>query len=208
VKILAVSDKVASELYVPEMHKRLAEVDLIISSGDLPWYYLEYLVTVLRAPLFYVIGNHGLEVRQDENGRIIYPGGCVNLDGRVVRVKNLLLAGLEGSRRYNDRPFFQYTEEEMMWKVIRLMPRLFWNRLRYGKYIDVLVTHAPPYGIHDGSDLCHMGFKAFLKFIEKFRPRYLIHGHQHIYRPDTPWRTRYRDTIIINAYGYRVLELG
>lgn len=206
-KILLISDKVTEQFYTPRVRERLAGVDFIISSGDLPFEYLEYLVTMTSLPLFYVVGNHGWEVRRDERGRLVYPGGCHNLDGKVVVHKGLILAGLEGSRRYNDRPRFQYTEGEMMHKLWKLAPVLLLNRIRYGRYLDILVTHAPPFGIHDGRDLCHTGFRAFLRAMEWFRPRYLIHGHQHIYRPDTPWRTRYRDTLVINAYGYRLLEV-
>jgi hypothetical protein len=41
--------------------------------------------------------------------------------------------------------------------------------------LDVLITHAPPEGIHDGSG-AHAGFRAFRWLIDRFPPRYLIHG--------------------------------
>jgi Icc-related predicted phosphoesterase len=43
--------------------------------------------------------------------------------------------------------------------------------------------------------------------MDRFQPRYLIHGHIHLYGRDQVWRTTYRNTEVINAYGYRVLEI-
>jgi len=79
------------------------------------------------------------------------------------------------------------------------------NRVLHGRYLDILITHSPPFGIHDGEDLPHRGFKALLGFMTVFRPRYLLHGHKHIYGPE-PSRTRYLDTEVINVYPFRVIE--
>jgi Icc-related predicted phosphoesterase len=79
------------------------------------------------------------------------------------------------------------------------------NRMLRGRYLDILITHSPPFGIHDGKDLPHRGFKALLGFMNRFRPRYLLHGHKHTYGTET-WRTRYRDTEVINVYPFHVIE--
>ena len=47
----------------------------------------------------------------------------MDIDDRVVVDKELFLAGLEGSIRYNSNPRFQYTQNEMWLKVLRLAPR-------------------------------------------------------------------------------------
>jgi Icc-related predicted phosphoesterase len=91
--------------------------------------------------------------------------------------------------------------------VWSLTPWLVLNRLLYGRYLDILITHAPPFGIHDRPDVCHRGFRAFVTFMERFRPRYLIHGHVHVYHPHQEVETPYRDTQVINTYGYRTLEI-
>jgi Icc-related predicted phosphoesterase len=95
----------------------------------------------------------------------------------------------------------------MMHKVWRLVPALVLNRLRYGRYLDILITHAPPAGIHDKPDRCHQGFPAFRTFMDWFRPRYLIHGHIHVYGPEEQTTTIYGHTQVINTYGYRVVEI-
>ncbi len=109
--------------------------------------------------------------------------------------------------RYSGRGSHQYTERDMQWKALRMALALWLNRLRQGRFLDILITHAPPYGIHDGSDLCHTGFKTFLHIMNVYRPRYLIHGHQHVYSPNTTIRTTYHDTQVVNTYGYQVIHL-
>lgn len=208
-KILTVSDKVDELLYSPAIKRLFSDVDVVLSCGDLPHPYLEYIVTMLGGPLFYVVGNHALELRQEYTPHEVwvYPQGCENVHGRVVRYRKLLLAGLEGSMRYNENPDFQYTEQEMSWMVWRLAPALLWNRIRYGRYLDILMTHAPPLGIHDQPDLTHRGFRALCRAMDLFRPRFLIHGHVHVYNPLQPTETTYHSTRVINTYGYRTLEI-
>jgi len=208
-KILSVSDKVDDLLYSSAIKRLFDDVDLVLSCGDLPYYYLEFIVTMLGGPLFYVIGNHSNEVKKSyaPKQEWEYPGGCENVDGRVVRYRRLLIAGLEGSMRYNDNPDFQYTEREMAWKVWQLAPSLMLNRVLHGRYLDILITHAPPFGIHDRPDRCHQGFRAFRTLMDRFRPRYLIHGHVHIYNPREANQTVYGHTTVINTYGYQTLEI-
>jgi Icc-related predicted phosphoesterase len=208
-KVLTVSDKVEELLYSPAIKHLFADIDLVLSCGDLPHYYLEFIVTMLGGKLLYVIGNHANEIKHyyKPQHQWEYPGGCENIDGRVVRYKGLIIAGLEGSMRYNNNRHFQYTDREMAWKVRRLMPELVLNKLFRGRHLDILITHAPPQGIHDKADLCHQGFRALRTFIERFRPRYLIHGHVHVYSPNEITESVYQDTTVLNAYGYRILEI-
>ncbi len=201
-KILVVSDTVVQGLHSPAVRDLAHGVDLVLSCGDLPSAYLEYLVSTLDVPLYYVMGNHGAD-----GGEKLFPEGCVNIDNRVVEHKGLLIAGLEGSMRYNERPQYQHTEGEMQWKAARLVPALLWNRIRYGRYLDILLTHAPPFGIHDGTDRAHTGFRAFVRFIDRFRPDYMIHGHVHIYDPRSVTQTLRGKTLIANAYGYKILTM-
>jgi len=206
VKILALSDRVVEGVYSARIRERFGDVDLLLSCGDLPYSYLEYVVTMLSAPAFYVHGNHDHPEYTASGGVLDEPGGWVNLDGRVVEVGPLLLAGLEGAPRYKPGAPYQYTEREMMAKVLRLVPGLLLNRLFYGRYLDVLVTHAPPRGIHDGEDLAHRGFEAFRWLLDHFPPRYMLHGHKHVYRPQSA-RTRYRRTLVVNIYPFAVMEV-
>lgn len=207
VKILCVSDKVVEHLYSPSVAERLSDVDLILGCGDLPYYYLEFLLTVLNKPLLYVHGNHDPEREYLSDGSAVTgPSGAINLHCATYSQKNLLLAGLEGSIRYRDG-LFQYTQREMWYNVLYLIPRLLINKVRYGRYLDILVAHSPPYGIHNGEDRVHVGFRSFLWLMKTFKPRYLIHGHRHIFSPAEVTKTQYIDTKVINIYPYKILDV-
>ena len=207
-KVLFVSDKVVEHIYSPSVATRYQDVELVIGCGDLPYYYLEYIQSVLNVSLVYVHGNHDPEQEYLSDGSVITgPGGGVNLHGQTYKFQNLLLAGLEGSIRYR-RGCFQYSQREMWLNIIfNLMPRLLINKLLYGRYLDVLVAHSPPYGIHNGDDRIHIGFRAFLWLMKVFKPRYLVHGHRHIYNPAEITETQYFETKVINIYPYRVLNI-
>lgn len=212
-RILTVSDKVEPVLYGPYLRERVGKIDLVLGCGDLPDYYLEYIVSLLDAPLFYVHGNHDPQAptgKEPPNAAVkeynIHDWGA-DLHGRTIRYGGLLLAGLDGCRRYKPGAPFQYSEWEVSWQVFRLLQRLRWNRLRYGRYLDILITHAPPRGIHDAEDLPHRGFTSYLKLLRSVRPTLMIHGHTHIYNRNTVTESDFGATRIINTYGYRVLEL-
>jgi Icc-related predicted phosphoesterase len=205
-KILAISDRIVQELHSPVIKEQFGDVDLVLACGDLPPHYLEFVVNQLKVPLLYVFGNHDQGVYTRSGGFKKGPTGGLNVDGRVAEVKGLLVAGLEGSMRYSGRGEHQYTEWDMRLKALRLAPILLGNRLRHGRFLDILITHAPPLGIHDGTDVCHTGFRAFCWMMDLFRPRYLIHGHQHVYHPSTTVRTTYHRTRVVNAYGYQVID--
>jgi len=207
-KILTLSDVVVDLVQSPMIAQRFKDIDLVLSAGDLPLDYLDYVVTMLGKRLYYVNGNHvQQETREGERFmQTVEPEGCINIHHRLVNHRGLLIGGLEGSMRYS-KGNHQYTQFEMSLLAKTMAPCLWWNTIRYGRAIDVLVTHAPPQGIHDGQDLCHRGFRAFLRFMERYRPRYLIHGHTHLYRQDARRITQYRDTTVINTYGFQVIEI-
>lgn len=204
--LLSVSDVEISFLYSPQIRERFAGVDLILSCGDLSYYYLEYILNVLDRPLFYVRGNHHNTVESGSGGDRTAPQGGIDLHRRTVNYEGLLLAGIEGSLRYNYGPG-QYSQAQMWMHVWRLVPALQLNKLRYGRYLDLFITHAPPSGIQDMSDLPHHGIKAFRWLDRVFKPTIHFHGHTHIYRTNEPAKTCYCDTWVINTYGYRQTEI-
>lgn len=194
--ILTVSDQVAPVLYDRFDRRQFEGIDLVLSCGDLPPEYLEFLLDRLSAPLYYVRGNH--DIRYAEKP----PPGCIDANARLIRFRAITILGLEGSHWYNGGPV-QYTEAEMRWRLWRLLPRL-WT----SGGIDVVITHAPPRHIHDAEDRCHRGFKSFRWLIDKFAPRYFIHGHIHANFADSAQRvTRIGRTRVINTYGYHVLQI-
>jgi Icc-related predicted phosphoesterase len=208
-KALCVSDKVVSWLYDPSVLTVAEGAEVIFGCGDLPYYYLEFLISMLDLPLYYVHGNHDALKEYTPSGEAITgPCGGVNLDGRVAEVKGLLVAGLEGSIRYKPTGSFQYTDQEMWLKVFKLAPRLIYNKRVKGRALDILIAHSPPLHIHNGDDRVHRGFAAFLWLMRTFRPRYLLHGHHHVYRNTEQTVTLYHETIVNNIYPYKILDIS
>jgi len=208
-KLLTVSDKEMPLIYSPRIKERFGDVDLAISCGDLSYYYLEYIISSLDIPLYYVRGNHAKDVEYGCAGPRKAPWGAIDLHQRVVRdpQTGLLLAGIEGSLRYNHGDY-QYTQTQMWRMVLGLVPALLWNKLHYGRFLDVFITHAPPWGIHDQEDRAHQGIKAFKWLIRTFQPAYHLHGHIHIYTPGIVTETKLGNTHILNTYGYRKLSMA
>jgi Icc-related predicted phosphoesterase len=193
-KILLVSDLESPYIWDHFEPERFRDIGLTISCGDLKAEYLSFLVTMINAPLFYVHGNH------DGNYMQCPPEGCDCIDGKLVMYNGIRILGLGGSKRYNPGEF-QYTDGEMEKRIRKLTSRILMNR-----GFDILVSHAGGLGIGDDTDLCHEGFKSFNKILDKYSPPYFIHGHVHMDYGKKERIVRYRDTTVINAYGYYILE--
>lgn len=194
-KILAMAD-VESKYFWDYFEKsKLEGIDLIISCGDLNPNYLSFLATFTSAPVLYVHGNHDTKYAETP------PEGCVCIEDRIYVHQGVRILGLGGSMRYS-KGDHQYTEGEMKRRVRKL-----WPSLCMKKGIDILVTHAPAYGINDGEDLPHQGYKVFDTLMQKYRPRFFIHGHVHFsYGRKHKRYQKYQETHIINAYRHCIFE--
>ena len=211
IRVLGIADEVAAALYGEALHR--LRPDVIVSAGDLPFEYLENLVTRAGVPLVYVPGNHDPDLRRDgiwsgagllADETLPGPQGCDSVDGRLIEAAGLRIMGLGGSIRYKHGPN-QYTQREMRWRALRLEAR---SRLRlgFGGAVDVVVTHTPPLGVGDGADHAHLGFAALHRLVEQLKPKVLVHGHVH------PVHKRAVDrmlgsTQVVNVIPYRLLEI-
>ena len=196
-KILVLADRAEPKLWEHLDRRRLEGIDLVISCGDLPASYLSFLTCFTHAPVLYVHGNHDGRYKQEP------PEGCVCIDGSVYVHEGIRIAGLGGCMRYRPGEPHQYTEREMFRRCLQLS-RFIWRR--HG--VDILVTHSPALGLGDGKDLAHKGFAVFLRFMDKYHPRYMIHGHVHTeYTHDFRRERQYGDTTIVNACGSYVIEI-
>jgi uncharacterized protein len=204
-KILCVSDQIDPLVYSHSIKKRFADVDMILGAGDLPLDYLDFIVTNLNKPLFFVFGNHHVEEMNNDGKPGISSFSSTHLGSKIRKEEGLIVAGLGGSMRYNRGPN-QFTELQMYGEIVKLIPALLFNRIFHGRYLDILLTHAPPKGVHDKPDKCHSGFKAFLWFMKIFKPKYLVHGHIHLYDLQDVRRTRCMKTEVINAFGHYIIE--
>ena len=195
-KLLLLSDKESPYYWDYYQPGRLSEFDLMLSCGDLSARYLSFLVTMARAPLLYVHGNH------DGYYETTPPEGCDCVEDRLVTIKGLRILGLGGSAQYSGGPH-QYTERQMQRRIRRL-----WFQLRRAGGVDIVLTHCPPQGYGDDEDYAHRGFACFLPLLERYKPSYLIHGHVHVtYGINRPRVLQYGETTVINAYERYILEI-
>ena len=195
-KLLLLADKESRYLWDFYKPGCLREYDLMLSCGDLKAEYLTFLATLGRSPLLYVRGNH------DDNYESRPPEGCECSEDKLVTVGGLRIVGLGGSPLYSGGRN-QYTERQMEARIRKLG----WKIRRAGG-VDIVLTHAPARGFGDAEDFAHCGFEAFLPLLDRYQPRYLIHGHVHTeYGHAIPRVLQRGGTTIINACERYTLEL-
>jgi Icc-related predicted phosphoesterase len=194
-RILTIADEESKYLWDHFDKSKLEGIDLIISCGDLNPLYLSFLTTFTTAPVLYVKGNH------DGKYEHMPPEGCICIEDKIYVHEGIRILGLGGSMRYTGGDN-QYTERDMRRRVSKL-----WLQLLRHRGFDILVTHAPAYQMGDGRDLPHQGFRSFVTLMDKYHPRYFLHGHVHLNYGHTIKRfDRYGETQIINAYERFVFD--
>jgi Icc-related predicted phosphoesterase len=190
-RILAVSDTESKYYYDHYSQGKLDEFDLILSCGDLRPGYLEFLLSLGRCPVLYVRGNH------DDGYAENPPGGCICVEDRIYVHQGVRILGLGGSQRYREGENM-FTEREMRARIRRLSFQL-WKHQGF----DILLTHAPARHVNDLDTRVHRGFDCFTDLLERYQPRYFVHGHLHKnYGIAIPQKTFYKNTTVINAYDH------
>jgi len=204
-KILAVSDETIDRLYSVGVRETYPDVRMLVGCGDLSYSYLEFLVTVLNVPLFYVPGNHDPGYDYHAGSRA---EGGTNLDGKVIHTHGLIMAGLGGSIMYTPGGPNQYSQSEMYWRVYQLLPKILLRSIRHRRRLDILITHSPPFGIHDDDDRAHQGLKALNFLLQVAKPRFMLHGHTIFYKHNIKSHiTDYYQTQVINIYPFRLMDI-
>lgn len=208
--MLAIADEEAPTLSPAKLAD--LRVDLVLGAGDLPWDYLEYVACGANAQLAFIPGNHdpaiapvrltgaGLWLRDGRPAPEPRPLGGINLDQQAIEVAGLRIAGLGGCVRYRPGPH-QYDQREYDRRARRLA-----RRARRLGGIDLLLTHAPPYGLGDADDAPHQGIQALHGLLAQLQPTWLLHGHIHPHGEQRPDR-RSGETTIANVIPYRVLDI-
>ncbi|MCG8571061.1 MAG: metallophosphoesterase [Spirochaetes bacterium] len=209
-KILVVSDWIDQLIYSEKMKYRMKDIDIVISCGDLSFQYLDFIMSELNKPLYYVVGNHvsRRSFKKNEFGDLVsdFPKCFKNLHLKHYKEDGKLMAGFEGCVWYNGGPF-QYRQWKVYFYLLKMIPRLLFNKIIYGRYLDIFVAHSPPYKVGDREDPCHTGLKAFNWFIKVFKPKVFLHGHVHLYNRNVEKVIRYYETDVINCSGFYTLEI-
>jgi len=233
-KILCVSDYVDPLIYNQNVKEAFSDIDLILCAGDLPMDYVDFIVTVFNKPTYFIFGNHNLkefpfyhrEAHTTSASRMVHEYGDTShahgatylgfktfVDNRFKitdpvtgKQTPLLIAGCSGTVKYN-KGMCQYSDFQMKMKLLKMAPKLLLNKLKYGRYLDIFMTHASPKDIHDHKDPCHVGFDCYNWFLQKYKPTYMVHGHIHLYDMREERIGKYYDTTVVNAYAHIVIDL-
>ncbi len=205
VRVLLLADMVHPYIYRSGFPQGLGHIDLVLGAGDLPGYYLEFVASLLPAPVVYVPGNHQDEYVYSE-GQRQRPGGAINAEGNIVRAAGLTIAGWGGVPRYRKGGQHQYTDWQGRWALGKLALKA---QAQAAGQVDIFLTHAPPLGPHALSDFAHRGCPSISQFMLRLAPTWLVHGHIHEYEGrKAPYTDPHSGTNVINAYGYKVLEVA
>lgn len=165
-------------------HLEYKSVDLLLCLGDL-WDGSIEKACAKYTPRksFAVRGNHDTDAP--------FAPYVIPLHYTIEEYGGLKFGGFNGSWRYKPRGHHLYEQEEVS------------RMLRHFPPVDVFVAHNSPRGIHERGGDTHQGFDGFLSYIETARPRYFIHGHQHL-----NGITKIGDTTVIGVFGETILEIG
>lgn len=208
-KILCIADEIDPVVYSPRIKERFGDVGLVLAAGDLPAEYLEFISSMLNCPLLYVEGNHDADSSVESQAWPRFPlaqeKGARNIGFRLVREGGLSILGLPGSIRYNRGPN-QYSDAGMALRLFALAPRLLLERILRGRAVDLVLAHASPLGIQDRDDPCHRGFKSFRTLIRRWKPRWFIHGHVHLYDLGERRASDVGPTTVVNAFGHWIFD--
>jgi Icc-related predicted phosphoesterase len=158
--------------------------DLLVSCGDLP----EELILRVAAR---VHCSRILAVKGNHDSGAPFPPSITNLHLQTIEAFGLTFGGFAGSWRYKHAGNHLYEQNEVE-AALSDFPR-----------VDIFVAHNSPRLIHDRDDDIHLGFGAFVTYIDRARPRLFLHGHQHIQQESTVGFTR-----VIGTYGHRLLQIA
>lgn len=144
----------------------------------------EILKIIPNNKIFGVLGNHDSWDKYSEYG-------INNIDGKVINVNGIRIAGISGSFKYKDSENYAlYTHEESI-EVANKMG-----------YADILISHDKPF-TEDNHCPAHDGLKGITEYLYKNRVPLNIHGHLH----EDSEQILKNGTKCIGLYMTKLLEL-
>lgn len=165
------------------------DIDAILTLGDLELQEIRYLEMVTDIPKLGVYGNHC-------SGSYFDPLGITNMHMCSMELNGVTFGGIEGCVRYKNSPTAKmYTQEEVT-EMLADFPA-----------VDVMLSHAPPYGVNDEpDDPTHAGYRGLRTYVEQHHPSLLLHGHT--YPSEQEQVHRLGSTRIEYVYGSRIITFN
>jgi hypothetical protein len=183
-KILAVADRPPKMPFRKTIERE--HPDLIATLGDLDMYDLRGLDAITDIPKIGVYGNHC-------SGNYFGDYGIENMHLKTKEINGVLFGGFQGSIRYKKGDAPMFTEEEAT-ELLKDFP-----------YVDVMLAHSPPKGIHDEDDPAHQGLQALREYVERVHPKYFLHGHTYV--STATQEDMLGTTKVVHVYADQILNL-
>jgi Icc-related predicted phosphoesterase len=184
-KILAIADRPPSTPILETLANE--QIDVIVTLGDLEMHQIRALQEVSDIPKLGIYGNHCSGMYMDSLG-------IQNMHLATTNINGVTFGGFEGCVKYKESSAKMYTQEEAS------------NLLNSFSRVDIMLTHAPPFGINDEpEDPTHAGFKGLRTYLEKQKPAHLFHGHT--YPPESECVTKYLNTKIHYITGSNIITI-
>jgi uncharacterized protein len=159
-------------------------VDVLISCGDLP-------DEVIFGAAKKCNCKEVLAVKGNHDSSASFPAPIRDLHLTIFPFRGMRFGGFCGAWKYKPRGNYLFENSEVE------------GYLSGFPAVDIFITHNSPRLIHDREDDVHLGFAAFNRFIERAKPKLMLHGHQHQNVESLVGSTR-----VIGIYGYRQLVLS
>ena len=153
---LKYKDSLKDALDIPETNYDLCAILGDLTSSD----YEEILKHIKREKIVCLLGNH-------DSFDLIDKYNLKNINGKIIEINGLKIAGIEGSYRYKDETFPSFNHEESI---------TFLNKLEKA---DILLSHDGPFIINNKREV-HDGLKGITYYLYKNEVAVNIHGHNHI----------------------------
>lgn len=182
-KLLIISDTHEHMFIDPNLHLLSEPVDACLLLGDISPKELKYIKETVKAPIYGVLGNHNEFYNYEKNG-------IENIHGKVVEVKGVRIAGIQGSIKYKNANMPLYTDEESV-DIANSM-----------EAADILISHDSPKYLHGRHNIAHSGLQGITHYIEKHNALN-IHGHYHENKIYTPLNGNKS----VCVYGVKILEV-
>jgi Icc-related predicted phosphoesterase len=164
-------------------HLPYARADILISCGDLSDQVIAGAAKRCNCrQILAVKGNH------DSSG--CFEDSIIDLHLRVHSIYGISFGGFCGAWKYKPKGNYLFEEAEVECALASFPP------------VNVFVAHNSPRMVHDREDDVHIGFGAFKTYIDRVRPRWFLHGHQHLNIESLVGVTR-----VAGIYGYRFMVI-
>lgn len=163
--------------------KKHEDIELLISLGNLSNNVIHKAISNNNI-------YNGIAVKGNYDDYDPFPKPVQDLHMDVKTIDGITFAGIAGCISYKRKGAFLY-EQDIMSSLIEQLP-----------YVDVIIAHNSPFGIHEKNQETHIGFIGLKNYIEEHQPKYCIHGHQHINKVSTIGATK-----IIGVMGEKILDI-